>query len=158
MVRLAAQLAWEGHLPSVKDMWLWDIDLSDIPRDQIGKLASIVTTGCVIINNISPATHLDIILKNVRSELHLHNMSLTEPQTRTLVTAMRDRVERVELWHGITLDIDTFCQYNGRGRCWVLVVYGDMRERYGQRLRQCMEVDWAVIIDDDAFGLNMKRK
>ena len=59
MMRLAAQLAWEGHLPCVQEMKLWYMDLSDIPRDQLGKLASIVTDE-VIINNITAATLLDI--------------------------------------------------------------------------------------------------
>ena len=84
MVRLAAQLASEGHLPSVEKMRLKYIELSNIPRHQIGELASIVT-NTVIINNITPATHLDLILENVRCpELALLTMSLAEPQTRAL--------------------------------------------------------------------------
>ena len=74
MVRLAAQLALEGHLPSVEKMSLVDKDLSDIPLDQLAELASKVT-GEVTINNITPTIHLDIILENVRcSRLVLQNI------------------------------------------------------------------------------------
>ena len=157
MVRLAAQLAWEGHLPSVKEMLLQDMDLSDIPRDQMGKLASIVT-GWVHINNMTPATHLDIILERVRStQLGLQKMSLTEPQTRALVTAMRDGVERVYLYRGVTLDIEALCQYDGRGTCRKLQE-GDTRTRYGERLRRwTVEVGWAVKMDNNNW-LTIERK
>ena len=152
MMRLAAQLAWEGHLPCVQVMKLWYMDLSDIPSDQMGKLASIGTDE-VIINNITPATLLDIILENVRcSVLQLYYLSLTEPQTRALVTAMRDGVEWVALWDGVTLDIEALCQYNGRGTCRALEVEGDTRRRYGERLRRWTEeVGWAVTRNDGAW-------
>ena len=103
MVRLAAQLAWEGHLPSVKVMRLENISLIDIPKNRLGKLFSIVTDW-VVIDNITPAS-LDIILESVRcSWLVLYNMTLTEPQTRALVTALTERLERVRLYSVLTLD------------------------------------------------------
>ena len=158
MVRLAAQLAWEGHLPSVESMWLRSKDLSDIPRDQLGKLASLVT-GWVDINNIKPAIYLDIILERVRCPLlQLENTSLTDPQTRALITAMRDGVERVGLYGDVTLDIEALCQYDGRGTCWEIEVMSDTRTRYGERLR-CwrVEVDWELREDRDDW-LRMERK
>ena len=157
MLKLAAQLAWEGHLPSVKTMTLVNIDLSDITQDRLGKLVSIVTDG-VQIGNIVAAS-LDIILKSVRcSVLDLGKMALTEPQTRALVTGMTERLETVELWPEVTLDIQTLCQYNGRGTCWGLQVYDDTKRRYEERLRQWgAEVGWAVTRDDDG-DLIMQRK
>ena len=164
MVRLATQLAWEGHLPSVMEMELENMDLSDIPRDQIGELASIVTDK-VDIDNITPATHLDIILERVRCPvLWLYDMSLTEPQTRALITAMRDKVEDVWLRPGVTLDIEALCQYNGLGTCRVLMVYDlawykkkKKRRRHEERLRRWTEkVGWEVTSDD--AWLRMERK
>ena len=145
MVRLGAELAWEGHLPSVESMVLKNIDLRNIPPDKIGKLFSIVTYR-VVIDNITPTSLLDIILKRVRcSWFGLKSMKLTEPQTRALVTAMTERLQRVTLWKDLTLDIQTLCQYNGRGTCWKLQVRGDKRKRYEENLRHwTAEVGWAV--------------
>ena len=158
MVRLAAQLAWEGHLPAVEKMELKNKNLSDIPNDKMGKLASIVTNS-VSINNITPAS-LDLILESVRcSKLGLMNMRLTEPQTRALVTALTERLERVELRLDVTLDIHSLCQYNGRGTCRELVVRGDARERYGEKLRRWgAEVEWAVTGWQGASYIIMERK
>ena len=157
MVRLAAQLSWEGHLPSVKKMWLKNIDLSDIHEDRLGKLASKVT-NYVDIDNITPASLLDIILESVRcTELRLAHMRLTEPQTRALVTALTERLKNVELT-GVTLDIQTLCQYNGRGRCRELVVRnGDPWRRFKEKLQWwAAEVGWAVTWDGP--DLRTKRK
>ena len=157
MLRLAAKLASERHLPSVKMMILQNIDLGDIPRDHICKLTSIVR-GLIYILNITPASLLDIILVNVRcQELWLVNKRLTEPQTRALVTAMTKRLEDVKL-DVVTLDIQTLCQYNGRGTCRELHVRYDTRRRYGERLeRWGTEVGWAVTREDQSW-LIMKRK
>ena len=157
MVRLAAQLAWKGHLRSVKKMRLENMDLSDIHQDHIFKLASIVTQD-VKIDNIMPAS-LDIILESVRcSELWLWNMRLTEPQTRALVTSLTERLKTVRLYDDVTLDIQTLCQYNGQGTCWQLVVWGDTRRRYQEKLRQWIEeVSWAVT-RDGVRRLTMQRK
>lgn len=151
MVRLAAQLAWEGHLPSVKNMRLEYMDLSGIPCDQMGKLASKVTHKVFIdlINwpsTYMPSTHLDIILENIRCQvLLLSNMTLTESQTQALVTAMRDRVENVELHVGVTLDIEALCQYNGQGTCWKLLVKDMVKnDRVSARFKRWKtEVDWS---------------
>ena len=156
MVRLAAQLAWEGHLPSVEKMELKNKNLSDIPNDKMGKLASIVTNS-VSINNITPAS-LDIMLDNVTcSRFELYNMRLTEPQTRALVTALTERLKAVVLY-GVTLDIQTLCQYNGRGRCRELVVRnGDPWRRFKEKLQWwAAEVGWAVTWDGP--DLRTKRK
>ena len=144
MMRLAAQLAWEGHLPSVENIRLVNTDLSDIHQNRLGKLSSIVTDSVVIVN-ITPAS-LDIILESVRCpKLWLANMTLTKPQTQALVTAMTERLERVRLRYDVTLDIQTLCQYNGRGTCWKLQVRGDKRKRYEENLRHwTAEVGWAV--------------
>ena len=74
------------------------------------------------------------------------NMRLTEPQTRALVTALTERLERVKLWYEVTLDIQTLCQHNGLGTCRKLEVADvNTRRRYGEDLKQwAAEVGWAV--------------
>ena len=91
-VRLAALLAWERHLTSVKKMYIDNRDISGIPRDQMARLASIVTYR-VDIDNMTHNNQLSSILASVQcTELVLRNMSLSDTASRALVTAMRDRV------------------------------------------------------------------
>ena len=156
MLKLAVQLASEGHLRSVEEVWLKNIDLSASVK--IEKLASIVTAR-VVIDNIMPTSLLDIILESVRcSGLSLCNMRLTEPQTRALVTALTKRLVTVTLDYSVTLDIQTLCKYKGQGKCQSLEVRYDTRRMYEERLRQwAAEVGWAVKADDFR-GLTMTRK
>ena len=111
-VKRAALLAWEGHLTSVEHLRIVDKSIRDIPRDQMEKLASIVTVG-VIINNMTHTDQLGSILASVKCPgLGMEDMELSDTETRALVTAMRDRVERVWLYEDVTLDIEELCYYN----------------------------------------------
>ena len=138
-IKRAALLAWEGHLTSVEEMTIENISITDIPRDHMEKLASIVTE-IVRIDNMTHADQLGGILASVKCPwLVLYKMELSEAETRALVTAMRDRVQTVVLY-AVTLDIEELTQYDGRGRCRELQVWDEMRWRYGARLRE-----WAAL-------------
>ena len=115
VLRLAALLAWERHLTSVKTMSIINLDISDIHLDQMTRLASIVTDS-VIIDNVTHNNQLSSILDSVQStELRLWNMSLSDAESRSLATAL-DRVKIV--WLGdVNLNIEELCQYDGSGRC-----------------------------------------
>ena len=155
----AALLAQEEYLTSVKCMRIEHMDISDIPSDQMDKLASIVTET-VKIENMTPASRVSSILASVQcSVLWLWRMKLSEENTRALVTAMRDRVQTVGLVDGVTLDIEELTQYDGQGRCRELRVWRDTRERYGARLRRLTaDKGWTVTGDNGVWGLVMERK
>ena len=150
-VKTAALLAWEGYLTSVEYMNIVNIDITDIPRDQMKKLTAIVT-GEVWIDNITPTSHLGSILAWVKCPvLWLRNMELTEENTRALVTAMRERVEEVRLG-SITLNIDELNKYDGRGRCRELRVWGNTKDRHRYRLRRwAAALGWRVTRDTDVW-------
>ena len=155
-VETAAVLAQEEYLTSVKCMKIMNMDISDIPSDQMDKLASIVIET-VDIRNMTPASLVSSILASVQCPwLRLYNMELTKADTWTLVTAMRDRVLIVTLWH-VPLDIEELSQYDGQGRCRKFRVWGDKRTR--DRLRW-WEADkrWTVLVDNGEWGLVMARK
>ena len=156
-IKRAALLAWEGHLTSVEYMRIWNISITDIPRDHMEKLASIVTRRVWIVN-MTHADQLGGILASVQcSDLWLDLMELSEAETRALVTAMRDRVQGVTLWSGVTLDVEELTQYDGQGRCSELDVRGEMRERYGDRLREwAADKGWRVTWDN-VWRLVMER-
>ena len=125
-LKTVSQLAFEGYLTSVCKLNIEHTDVTDIiPSDQVKKLASVVTEE-VRINNLTPIGQLDSILANVNcKKLILMNMMISEADTNTksLVTAMSDRVEEVDLWGGVTLDIEKLTKYDGRGCCRKLRVY-----------------------------------
>ena len=131
--------------------------ITDIPRDQMEKLASIVTER-VWIHNMTHADQLGGILASVKLPvLGLYYMRLNQAETQALVTAMRDRVERVRLEYAVTLDIEELTQYDGQGRCWELRVWRDTRERYWDRLRRwAADKGWRVRRDDE-WELAMER-
>ena len=152
----AALLAQEEYLTSVKYLDIRDMDISDIPSDQMDKLASIVTET-VDINTMTPASRVSSILASVQCPwLQLWDMQLSEENTRALVTAMT-QVQTVWL-SCVTLDIEELTQYDGQGRCSVLGVESEMRRRYGDRIREwAADKGWRVT-EDDVWGLLMERK
>ena len=90
-------------------------------------------------------------------------MELNKTESRALVAAMRDRVERVWLYEDVTLDIEELCQYNdGRGSCMELWVERDTRYRGGYRIRlrrwwTAAGVGWTVTGDSGTW-VRMEKK
>ena len=108
---------------------------------------------------MTPSTQLGVILANVQSkELVLCNMSLSDENTRALVTAMRARVQGVTLLDGVTLDPELLAAYDGQGSCTKLWVSGNTKTRYQARLRRWAgDKKWAVTVDNNVW-LVMQRK
>ena len=69
-VERAALLAQEEYLTSVKYLDIRDMDISDIPSDQMDKLASIVTSS-VWIDNMTPASRVSSILASVQCTVYM---------------------------------------------------------------------------------------
>ena len=135
-IKRVALLALEGHLTSVNFMNIKAINITDIPKDQMEKLTSIVTQR-VDIDYMAHADQLGSTLSSATcSDLWLNNMELTETETQALVTAMRDRVQRVRLGYNVTLDIEELTKYDGQGRCSHIQVHGDTRNMYKKRLKR----------------------
>ena len=160
-IKRAARLAWEGALTSVEYMRIQNLSITDIRRDQMEKLASIVTVG-VIIHKMTHTDQLRSILASVKcTQLWLITMDLSEAETWALVTAMRDGVERVWLWDDVTLYLYLFTEYDGQGLCSWLQVWGDTRDSYMERLRRwTADMGWTVTREDTDHmaSLLMERK
>ena len=149
-LKTATQLAQEGYLSSVKYMKIVGRNISEISSDNMAKLASIVTDE-VSIYYITNSTQLGAILANVQSRnLNLYYMSLSEENTKALVTAM-SRVPAVVLGV-VTLDPELLSAYDGQGSCNLLAVGGYMRGKYGARLKKWAgDIGWTVTQDSDEF-------
>ena len=145
-------------MSSVKVMRIWDRNISEIPSDQLAKLSSVVT-DTVDIDNMAPSTQLGPIMASVQSKvLVLRNMSLSDENTRALVTAMRARVQEVTLFSGVTLNLELLAAYDGQGKCTWLEVGADTKTRYQARLRRwARDKKWAVT-HDSYVSLVMQRK
>jgi len=154
-VRLAAQLACEGHLTSVERMRLENLDISDIPGFQLTKLASIVTDYVRIEDVARTSQQLSSILTNVRGQARVTelvmggNLALGEIETRSLVNAMRFGVEFVILKDMLSLDMETLYQYNWRGRCWGIRVEGNTMRRYKDRFKWWSDRGGRTICEHD---------
>ena len=156
-IKRAALLAWEGHLTSVENMRIVNINITESPRDHMEKLASIVTQT-IYINNMTHTDQLGRILASVKcTKLMPHDMNLSEAETRALVTAMRDWVEKVVLGD-VTLDIEELTKYDGQGRCSWLRVRGDTRTRHGDRLKRWAADKGWTLTRDNVLGLEMERE
>ena len=155
----AARLAWEGFLTSVEFLRMENISIRDIPREQMKKLASIVT-DTVRINDLTHTDQLGSILASVNCpNLKLgYNMELGELETRALVSAMGVRLQKVDL-QDVTFDIEELTKYDGQGICKVLVFVGDaMRTRHGDRLRRwAADIGWTVNGYCDSFVVKRHR-
>ena len=156
---MAALLAGEGYLTFLKHISIRNMDITDIPRDQMEKLISVVTEK-VWIEIMTPTSRLGSILASVKcTELELRHMGLSQADTRALVTVMRDWVEIVRLSYGVTLDIEELTKYDGRGRCRELVVWRvvSVRRRHEDTLRRwAADAGW-TLTGDDFWWLVMQR-
>ena len=154
-VKKAALLVTEGYLKSVEIMNIGKMNIDEVTRDTMDDLSSIVTER-VWLDNISHTDELSSILANVRSKwLQLHNMELSEADTRALITAM-GRVEVVWL-ENVTLDMEELCQCqcyapSALSRCRQLAVCGDMRSRHQVTLRRwAAQAGWTLTVDNEAL-------
>ena len=157
-LKTAAQLAQEGYLSSLKYMRIKNRNISEISRDNMAKLSSIVKV--MQIDNITPVSHLGVILASVQSYLLiLSNMSLSEENTRALVTAMRTRVGKVRL-RDVTLDPELLSAYDGQGRCnrlnlsWLYMA----NDEYAARLKRWAADRGWVVTQDNIVSLEMVRR
>ena len=149
-------------MSSVKCIHIWSNYTSEISSHQLAKLVSIVR-NTVDVDDLPPVCQLGPILASVQStQLLLQDMSLSEENTRALVTAMRDRVQTVSLYY-VFLDPELLSDYDGQGHCTELEMHGNMVTRYGARMREWAgERGWTVTLDRTGHGLwtalKMERK
>ena len=115
-ITCAASLAHHGLLDSVLEMWLWDVNLTSVPTEHLASLVSRVTWH-VYIKNIS-GCDLVVMMDSVNSKrLSICKQSLGCEETQALVRAMELRVEKVALYHKMTLDISVLMEYSVQGKC-----------------------------------------
>ena len=77
------------------------------------------------------------------------SVTLNTAETRSLVTAMARGVKVVRMTGGVTLDMETLAQYDGKGECRMVRMYDDTRRRYADQVKAwARRMKWRVIEDD----------
>ena len=97
-----------------------------------------------------PNSSLVQILKLVSvKDLFISSQIMGSKSSKTLVGTMARRVRTVKLGEQVTLDIKTFTEYDGMGKCSTVMCVQDTAERYKKDL-----MDWAQKINWDVDLLN----
>ena len=146
LITWASSLVHHGMIGSLKNMMLYNVDLTSIPPEHLASLTSCVTAG-VYIFHVS-GCDLVTIMDSVKSKvLIIFRQSLDSEETQALVRAMESDVEEVELQGEVTLDIRDLMEYSGQGKCRKVACHRN--DRYRKQLRTWAESrNWEVTHDN----------
>ena len=144
LITWASSLVHHGMIGSLKNMMLYNVDLTSIPPEHLASLTSCVTAG-VYIFNVS-GCDLVTIMDSVKSkELYIQRQFLGSEETQALVRAMESGVESVELDEEVTLDIRSLMEYSGQGKCRRVWCHYRSKDIYRDQLRTwAMSRNWTV--------------
>ena len=144
-----ASLAHHGLLGSLIDLTLRDIDLSPVPAQHLASLASCVTKW-LHIENVSGCDLVSLLTSLKCHKVYIRSQRLGREETRALVQAMESVVESVELWGGVTLDIQALIEYSGQGVCRNVELQDDTMDRYKEELvTWAKSKKWRIHLDED---------
>ena len=153
-ITCAASLAHHGVLGSVRGrrsvrgLWMCNVDLTSVPAEHLGSLASSVT-GRVSINNVSGCDLVTVLGSAKSQSLSIRRQSLGREETQALVRTMESGVEMVGLNVEVTLDIWVLIEYSGKGKCRDVVCYSDTAPRYREQLRTwATSRNWTLHYED----------
>ena len=156
----AIQLAKDGHLHSMRSLVLKYLNISDMSIDDLKLVAGMVTES-VVLWNITHNNQLSDILGSVNCQTVIFTkMALTAEETKDLVNAMKNCVEKIEFGWGVSLEIQELLSYFDAesGKCQMIKLAGDTRTNYGDNIKNAAEgVGWTVTKDKNGI-LILKRK
>ena len=134
----AAALAAHGYITHVYGLIMDDLEMGGVSTGNLANLVQCVSDRVRIFDvrgDLSP------LLRSLRCRmLEMSDVNLSTANTKSLLAAMVSGVEEVELGMGVTLDMKTLAQYDGKGDCRRVSVWGDANER--QVLLWMRRIDW----------------
>ena len=149
LVAAAAALATHGYITHVVQLGLYNLDLDlDVSAGNLANLVQCVSTY-VWISRIRG--DLGPVFGTAKcSELNLVDMDLSTAETQSLLGAMVSGVRLVFLCRGVTLDMETLSQYDGKGECGRVWVWEDTGRRYRGQLKSWMQrIGWKLKREND---------
>jgi len=129
-VEIIANFAFLGHLTprSVIQLRLRFVDINKIDPDHVAKLAKI-SKGVVALE--STKGNLDAVISNVNcEELDLRDISLSNDDTKKLLDALENRIEKLILSTNVHFHLPILTQYKGSGKCEVMEFWIGAEEKY----------------------------
>ena len=152
-VRCAAALAATGHLTSVEDMKLENLELPS--SEDMLSLARVVNTW-VWLNNVT-GDIAPLVSSLACTELRMSNMDLDQTTTSGLVLGLQNGVASLNLHDGARLHIQRLMEYDGRGWCGELVCWDNTRDAYQQEVKTWADrINW--IVTEQSYCIWIKRK
>jgi len=141
-VQCGAALATLGYITQLERLWLYDLDISLVPAEDLRSL--VTCSAWVTIYRVTG--DLSTVLSNVQSRmLDIVNTRLSTADTQQLVAAMETSVMSVVLDSSVTLDMETLAQYDGTGECEEVIMMWDTRKRYRSQVKVWAEnMGWRV--------------
>ena len=115
-ITCAAILAHKGTLVP-EEFTLENVNLASIPAQYLASLVSSVTDDVHIIGEVSGCSLMTILDSAKCRSLHIDSQILGTEETDALVQAMETCVKVLHLYDDVTLDMETFNKYSGRGKC-----------------------------------------
>ena len=157
----AIQLAKDGHLHSMRSLVLKYLNISDMSIDDLKLVAGMVTES-VVLWNITHTNQLSDILGSVKCQtVIVKKIALTAQETKDLVSAMKNCVEKIEFGWYVSLEIQEFCSYLDAesGKCQMIKLAGDTRTNYGDNIKIAAEgVGWTVTKDKNGILILERKK
>ena len=147
-VAAAAALATYGYITHVGYLGLGNLDLDSVSAGNLANLVQCVH-DVVLISRIRG--DLSPVLGIAKSfGLDIGYMDLSTAETQSLLAAMVSGVEEVELGRGVTLDMETLSQYDGKGECERVVAWWDTGRRYRDQVKSWMKrIGWEFKMEND---------
>ena len=148
LIKCGASLVSHGLLGSLNMLRLYN-DLSQVPTQHLASLASCVTKW-LHIENVSGCDLVSLLTSLKCHKVYIRSQRLEREETRSLVQAMESVVESVELWGGVTLDIQALIEYSGQGVCRNVELQDDTMDRYKEELvTWAKSKKWRIHLDED---------
>ena len=100
-----------------------------------------------------PDSSLVQILKLVSvKDLSISSQIMGSKSSKTLVERMARRVRTVKLGEEVTLDIKTFTEYDGMGKCSTVMCFQDTAKRYKKDLTEwAQKIKWYVDLQNNCI-------
>ena len=141
----ASILAHHGLLGPIRELDLWNLDLSLVPTQNLGSLVASVTETV----NIDKVTNIDLspILDKIECEVLTIRHPLSNKERQALLRAMETRVTAVSLHaeaEDEAFDIETLTTYDGKGKCMTVFFRDKFFLNFDQIVRWAKKINWEV--------------
>ena len=145
-VAAAAALASHGYITHVGNLGLRNLDLDSVSAGNLANLVRCVSNWVQIYGvrgDLSP-----VFGTAECSELSIGRTDLSTAETQCLLAAMVSGVRVVVLRRGVTLDMETLSQYDGKGECERVLAWWHTGRRYRDQVDQVVDEENRLGIQD----------